>query len=151
MKMTDLQTTTSKPTPWHFWLIGIVGLLWSSVGAYDYIMTQTQNEAYMANFSAEQLEFFYGFPTWVTATWAIAIWGGVLGAVFLILRRRLAEPIFLVSLVAMILTTIHNYGLSNGLEVSGDAFSLVFTAVIFLSSIGLWWYAKAMRTNGTLK
>ena len=59
--------------PWHLWAVGIVGLLWSGMGAFDYLMTQTENESYMAQFSPEQLEFFYGFPTWTVAFWAIAV------------------------------------------------------------------------------
>ena len=137
--------TTRKRTPWHLWVVGVIALLWSSMGAFDYLMTQTKNEAYMGSFTPEQLEFFYGLPYWVVAAWAIAVWGGVLGAVLLLLRRRLAVWVFLASLIAMVLTTIHSYALSNGLEVMGDAFSLIFTAVIFLVALALFLYALAMK------
>ncbi len=30
-------------TPRDLWVIGIVGLLWSAMGAVDYVMTQTGN------------------------------------------------------------------------------------------------------------
>ena len=33
--------------PWHLWVVGIVSLLWNAFGAYDFIMTNTQGEAYM--------------------------------------------------------------------------------------------------------
>ena len=90
------RVVTEQRTPWHLWVIGIVALLWNLVGAYDYLMTQTENAAYMGRFTAEQLEYWYGFPTWVVASWAIAVWGGVLGAVLLLLKKRLAAPVFLV-------------------------------------------------------
>jgi hypothetical protein len=141
----------SVKTPWHLWVIGIVGFLWSAMGAMDYVMTQSKNEAYMAAFTPEQLEFFYGLPVWVDAAWAIAVWGGVVGTILLLLRMRAAVWVFLVSLLAMVVTAIHNYGLSNGMEVMGDTFSLVFTAIIFLVSLGLYLYAKAMDTKGVLK
>ena len=73
--------------PWHLWLVGILGLLWNSVGAFDHLMTQTRNESYMGQFTPEQLEFFYGFPTWLVAFWALAVWGGVLGVVVWGIRR----------------------------------------------------------------
>ncbi|MEX0892485.1 MAG: hypothetical protein WEB88_09975 [Gemmatimonadota bacterium] len=69
--------TATPRTPVHLWVIGALALLWNSVGAFDYLMTQTRNEGYMGQFSAEQLEYFYGFPTWVVAFWALAVWGGV--------------------------------------------------------------------------
>jgi hypothetical protein len=136
--------------PWHLWLVGILGFLWSGGGAFDYLMTQTQNEGYMSSFTPEQLEFFYGFPTWVVAFWALAVWGEVLGTVLLLLRKRLAVGVLLVSFLSMVVTTIHNFFLSNGLEVMGDPFSLVFSALIFLFALGLFLYARAMKNRGVL-
>ncbi|MGA9574261.1 MAG: hypothetical protein WBS20_09975 [Lysobacterales bacterium] len=149
--MSESNLNTSVKTPWHLWVVGIVGLLWNSMGAMDYIMTETRNEAYMGAFTPEQLEFFYALPVWTVAAWAIAVWGGVLGTLLLLLRKGFAVPVFLVSLIAMVLTAIHNYGLSNGLEVIGDTFSLVFTAIIFLASLGLYLYSRAMKQRGVLK
>jgi hypothetical protein len=148
--MMETGKTDVAPTPWHLWLIGVVALLWNSMGAFDYVMTQTRNEAYLSGFTAEQLAYFYSFPAWVDAAWAIAVWGGVLGALLLLLRRRLAVWVFLVSLIAMVSTTFHNYILSNGMEMMGDAFSLGFTAVIFLIALALFLYARAMQKRNIL-
>jgi hypothetical protein len=60
-------------TPMHLWIIGILSLLWNAVGAFDYSATQLRLESYMSQFTAEQLEFFYGFPAWTKAFWAIAL------------------------------------------------------------------------------
>ena len=66
-RMSEDVVVTHARRPWHLWLVGILGLLWNLVGAYDYLMTQTQNVSYMSQFTPEQLEYFYGFPTWVVA------------------------------------------------------------------------------------
>ncbi|WP_292093733.1 hypothetical protein [Brevundimonas sp.] len=29
-------------TPWHLWLVGVLSLLWSSYGAFDFIQTTTR-------------------------------------------------------------------------------------------------------------
>ncbi|MEZ4387180.1 MAG: hypothetical protein R3D98_06305 [Candidatus Krumholzibacteriia bacterium] len=137
------------PTPKHLWVIGIIALLWNCVGAFDYLMTETRNAAYMAQFSQEQLDYFYGFPAWVVAFWALAVWSGVLGGILLLLRRRLAAPVFLVSLVAMVVTAVHNYGISDALSVAGVG-GLVFSVVIFVISLGLWLYARAQAARGVL-
>lgn len=137
--------------PKHLWVVGIMSLLWNAMGAFDYLMTQTQNENYMAKFTPEQLEYFYGFPTWVEASWAIAIWASVAGSVFLLLGKKVAEWLFLVSLLAMVVTTVHNYALSNGLEVMGDAISIIFSIIIAIISVALYLYSKAMSARGVLK
>ena len=134
-------------TPWHLWLVGIAALLWSAMGALDYVMTQTRNESYMSNFTPEQLQFFYSFPSWLVAAWAIAVWGGVLGSIWLLMRKSLAVWFYFVSLVCMVITAIHNYVFANGMEVIGDTFSLVFTAIIFIVAVALFVYAKAMRAR----
>ena len=149
--MSESKTNNAVKAPWHLWVVGIVGLLWSAMGAVDYVMTMTRNEEYMAAFTPGQLEFFYGFPVWVDASWAIAVWGGVLGTILLLLRMGLAVWVLLASFLAMVVTAFHNYVLSNGLEVVGDTFSLVFTAIIFLVGLGLYLYAKAMQSKGVLK
>ena len=54
------------------------------------------------------------------------------------------------SLIAMVITTYHNYVLSNGMEVVGGTFLLVFTAVIFLIAVALFPYASKMKKRGVL-
>ena len=148
--MSESPNTTAQRTPWHLWVIGIIALLWNAMGAMDFVMTLTKNEAYMSAFTPEQLEFFYGFPVWLIAFWGIAVWGGVLGSLLLLFRTRFAVPTFLLSVIGMVITMIHNYGFSNGMEVVGDAFALCFTAVIFLIAVALFLYASRMKKRGVL-
>ena len=115
--MSEAQEATA--TPRHLWIVGIVALLWNLLGAMDYVMTEMRYEAYMSQFTPEQLEFFYGFPAWLVALWAIAVWGGVLGAVLLLMRKKLAVPVLLVSFLCMVATAIHNYGFAAGADVVG--------------------------------
>lgn len=148
--MLESGTNKSERAPIHLWIVGGLGLIWNAVGAFDYLMTQTRNESYMSQFSPEQLDFFYSFPAWVVGAWAIAVWGGLFGTLLLLLRKSLAVSIFLISVLAMISTTIHNYVFSNGMEISGDFLSLLFTAVIFLIALGLLFYSRAMKKRGVL-
>ncbi|TKB51664.1 hypothetical protein [Ferrimonas aestuarii] len=144
-----MSQTTVTP-PWHFWVIAILALLWNAMGSLDYVMTQTQNAEYLAQFSEQQLQFFFGFPTWVVACWAVAVWGGVLGSLLLLMRRKVAASVFLISWLAMIVTTFHNFVLDNGLEVVGDSASLIFTAVIFVVAGLLYGYARKLTAQQIL-
>ena len=148
--MSETPDAGTHTTPRHVWVVGGIALLWNAFGAMDYVMTQTKNEAYMSSFTPEQLEFFYGFPAWVVAAWAIAVWGGVVGSVLLLVRKRFAVQAFLASLIGMVITTFHNYVLSSGFEVAGDLFYIVFTAVIFMAAVLLLLYARAMQERGVL-
>ncbi|TXS95413.1 hypothetical protein FV139_05875 [Parahaliea maris] len=149
--MSILSDSRRTSAPWHLWVVGVLSLLWNAMGALDYVMTQTRNEQYMSAFSEEQLAFFYGLPVWVVACWAIAVWGGVLGSLLLLFRRRLAVVVFLVSLVTMVATTVHNYLLSNGLEVMNDPFTLWFSGAIFVIAVFLFFYAGIQSQRNILR
>jgi len=149
-RMSESQPSKAAKAPWHLWLVGIVGLLWSAMGALDYVMTETRNESWMSGFTPEQLSFFYSLPTWVVAAWAVGVWGGVLGAILLLLRKDLAVWVLLASFAAAALTTFHNFVLSNGMEVMGDSVSLMFVAIINVIALAMYLYARAMEQRGVL-
>jgi len=136
-------------TPKHLWIVRIISLLWNLMGAFDYVMTKTQNADYMAKFTQEQLDFYYSFPTWAVVFWALAIWCSVLGSILLLMRKGLATPVFLVAFVSMVINAIYTYGFSNGMEMMG-AGGFVFTLVIFFVALGLVLYSRAMQKNGVL-
>lgn len=136
-------------TPKHLWVVGILSLLWNAMGAFDYVMTHTENAEYLAEFTAEQLAFFHGLPTWVVACWAIAVWGSLLGSLLLLLRKRLAAPVFTISFLTMAATAVHNFLIADGYEIMG-VFGAVFSAVIFVVALFLMQYSKAMARNGVL-
>jgi hypothetical protein len=140
----------SAKAPWHLWVVGVVSLLWNSVGALDFVMTQTKNAAYMSGFTPAQLEFYYGFPFWVVVAWGIAVWGGVLGSLLLLFRKSLAVHLFASSLICIVLTCIHNYALSSGFEIMGGAKALIFSAVILVIGVLLLVYSWSMRKRGVL-
>ncbi len=136
-------------TPRHLWVVGIVGLLWDAMGAFDYVMTQTRNPEYLAKFTPEQLEFFQGFPAWVVALWALAVWGGLAGTILLLSRRRLAAPVLAGSFVCMVITTIQNFA-TGAADVMGAA-GVAMSAVVFVVALGLALYARRMAVAGVLR
>jgi len=137
--------------PWHLWLVGVLALLWNGVGAFDYVMTETRNATYMSSFTPEQLAYFYGFPKWVIAAWALSVWGGVLGSVLLLLRKRWAGPVFGVSLATMLMTFVHNFVLTDGLAIMGEGSALAFSALIVVIGVALLAYARRLVRTGVLR
>lgn len=137
--------------PLHLWIVGAVSLLWNAYGAFDYLMTQTRNEAYMSGFSQEQLAYFYGMPAWADAFWALGVWGAVLGSVLLLLRHRFAVWAFAASLVGLVVTTAQSYLDAASFEVMGGGAAVALTVGIFVIAIALLAYALRMRQGGVLR
>ena len=143
--------TPAPRTPWHLWVVGVVSLLWDCVSATDFVMTQTRNVAYLKSLSQAQLDYIYGFPGWAVAAWGVAVWGGVFGSLLLLARKGLAVPFLLVSFICMVLTTIYNFVLSDGMKVMGGAGAVIFSCLIFVVGFLVWYYARAMRRRGVLR
>jgi len=144
--MSDMK---ASGTPRHLWIVGIVALLWNLLGAMDYIMTEMKVETYMSQFTPEQLAFFYGLPAWVVAFWALAVWGGVLGAILLLMRKKVTVTVWIVSFLCLVVTMIHNFGFAGGADIVGGS-GLFFSAVVFVVALGLIIYARRMAGKGVL-
>lgn len=142
--------STVEKTPVHLWIVGFLALLWNSVGAFDYLATQLQLESYMSQFTAEQLDYFYAFPTWMVAAWAIAIWGSIFGSLSLLLRKAWAVWLFGVAIAGMVVSSYYNFVMSNGIEIMGTT-GAIFTGVIWIIALLLFFYARAMEKRGVLK
>ena len=141
---------TSSRVPRHLWFIGVLAVLWNAIGAFDYAATQLRIESYMSQFTPEQLEYFYGFPAWTVAAWAIAVWGSLLASIGLLLRKRWTVPLFGLVLIAMVLTAIQHFLLSDGMRIMGSV-GAMFTVVIWIIAIALFLYARAMAARGVLR
>lgn len=137
-------------TPIHLWIIAIVSLLWNSMGAVDYSASQLKIEAYMSQFTQEQLDYFYGFPAWAIAAWAVGVWGAFLGSIALLLRKSWAVWLFGASILGLAVNSIYTYGISNGTEIMGEG-AIMFTGVIAIVALFLFFYAQAMAKRGVLR
>jgi len=136
-------------TPVHLWIVGVLSLLWNSMGAFDYLASQLKLEFYMGQFEPELLEYFYNIPPWAIGCWAIGVWFAFAGSVGLLLRKRWSMWAFGISIAGMILNSVYSYILSNGLEIMGTG-GLIFSAVIWVVAFALFFYARAMCAKGVL-
>ncbi|MDF1801024.1 MAG: hypothetical protein P1V81_17785 [Planctomycetota bacterium] len=145
-----MSNDTSTKTPVSLWIVGVVSLLWNAMGGYDYVMTHSRDETYLANFTPEQLAYLDGYPGWMVSFWAIGVWGGVLGSVLLLLRKSLAGTLFAASFLAVVVATVRNFVFAEGFEAMGTGGAL-FAGAIFLAALGQLLYARAMRARGVLR
>jgi hypothetical protein len=143
---------TTVRTPWHFWLVGGLSLLWNLGGAYDYLMTQTHNDAYLAAFSAEQRAFFDSYPVWMVVAWAFGVWGAVAGSLLLLLRSRYAVTAFAVSLAGLAVSSLWQFALSGAnIRTTFGTGPMIMIALIWLIEIALLVYARRQVALGHLR
>lgn len=147
--LADRAIGTRRPV--HLWLIGLFALVWNAGSAIDYVLTQSANPAYLSNFTTDQLSYFGSFPVWVDVGWAFAVWGGLIGSLLLLLRKKSAVAAFLLSLIGMVMTGVWQFALApvGPADIMGTA-AVVMTALIWIVAIGLAAYAIDMARRGIL-
>ena len=147
-----MATAGSTPTPMHLWIVGILSLLWNAFGAYDYLMTELGNAAYLESigFGPEEQAWMAAFPVWAVALWAIGVWGSVAGSILLLLRSRHAATAFILSLAGSLgsfgyqFTSDKPASLESGLPV-------VMPVVIVILIVAQWYYARRQAAAGVLR
>lgn len=88
--------------PFIFWAIAVVGLLWNLIGCWNYIV-QSDPEA-VARMPEIYRLIVENRPGWATAGFAVSVFGGAVGAILLLLRRKVAVGVFALSLLGSAVT-----------------------------------------------
>ena len=136
---------TSKPK-WLLWA-GLASLLWNLFGVAAFIMQATMSDEALSSLPAEQQELWgdMGIATWIA--YAVAVCAGTLGAIGIILGRKWAVLLFLLSLAAIAVQFSYPLGYALG----NDMMSLmIFPAFIFIIAIAQWLLARKWRDAGWL-
>jgi hypothetical protein len=145
-------TSLTAKTPWHLWVVGVLGIPWNGFGCVDYTMTALQGETWLRamKMNDAQIAYMDAMPAWMTAAWAIGVWGGLAGTVLLLLRSKWAYPVFVASLAAFVLTLVYSYGLSNGSEIMPEG-TWIMNLVILIGCLFFVWYARMMAKRRVLR
>ena len=139
-------TTQNKPSV-GFWIASIVGLLWNLLGVNAYLQQAYKTESFRAQFSAEQLTIMDNFPAWATAAFAIAVFAGALGCIALLIKKKLAKILLIISLLGVIVQFYYELAMTNASDYYGT-FDWVMTIMIPIIGIFLIWLSKKAIAKG---
>lgn len=123
-----------------FWVISVVALLWNLMGVSQYIQQAYNTESFRAMYTSEQLLLMDATPAWATAAFAIAVFSAALGCISLLLRKKWAYSLFVISFIAIIVQNIDGFMRYSFSDF--DSFALSMTIMIPLFAIFLIWYSK---------
>jgi hypothetical protein len=148
--MTDTTTTAGK-TPWWFWLVCAIAILWNGFGAYDFAMSALQGDAYYRSMKMTEamIAYMHTYPAWMWAMWFAGTVGGFIGSVLLLLRSRWALHAFVISLAGFLMSLVYAYGISKAPEGTGNMAGM--HAVIFVGCVFFIWFAWWTTKKGLLR
>jgi hypothetical protein len=151
-----MQHALSARTPAHLWIVGILALLWNCFGAYDYVMSNMRNIDYIRNAMAgvdpnAALAWMDAFPVYAKIGWALGVWGGLLGAILLLIRSRFAVWAFAASIVGVVLSIGYQLAAAPALPGADSPMAKVVPALVCLIALFLLWYSWRMESRGVLR
>ncbi len=130
--------------PKSFWIVSSLFLVWNLMGVMAFVMQVTMSEEALAALPEAQRDLYLGTPGWANAAFAVAVFGGTLGCIFLLMRKAWAVPMLILSLAGIAVQMFHALVLSPALEVLG-AGGLVMPVLVSAGAIFLIWYSRMAR------
>lgn len=151
-----MATTAQGRTPVHLWIVGILSLLWSCFGCYDYLMTRMRNTDYIAKAMpgvdpAAGLAWVAAMPLYAQIGWGMGVWFALLGSVLLLIRSRWAVWSYGLSFLGALLSLGYQIALAPPLAGATGTMYKVMPYVIILIAAFLFWYAWNARNKGLLR
>ncbi|PIB35806.1 hypothetical protein BFP72_10575 [Reichenbachiella sp. 5M10] len=143
-------TTDKIKLPGWFWFIMVLLLLWNimGIGSFFYHVT-ISDEALQAMPDAER-ELYGNYPFWTQLAFAIAVLGGTLGCIGLMLRAKWSKPVLMMSLVAIVVQMYHSLFIAGSMEVYGPG-AVVMPILVILVAVFLVWFAGVVDKKGWMK
>ena len=136
-----MTNSSVKPPVW-FWIISIAALVWNGMGVMVYLTRAFATDEMIAQMTPEQqAQFNVEYPAWVTAAFALAVFCGALGSLALLLRKKWAYQLLVVSAVAAIVQHIYYF-------MNVEMASIVMPIMVIVVCIFLIWFSKNAITKG---
>ncbi len=134
---------------WSFWAIGAVTLIWNVMGVINFFVQM--NADALASFPESHRAIIEGRPAWATGAFAIAVFGGALGCLLLLLRKSAAYYLFIASLLGVIVQLIHTLGIARSTINFNPLDILMIILMPLVVAAFLIWYSKRAESKGWIR
>ena len=121
--------------PKWFRVAAIIALLWNILGCLAFVADLQLKPEDIAKLPEAQQALYASRPAWSIAATAIAVFGGTLGCIGLILKRKWAFVLLLLSLHGILGQDNAMFVLANAAEAAGS-FAIVLQSVVLI--VGVW-------------
>ena len=144
-----MSEASSKTAPKWFMIVAGILLVWNLFGVMAYIMQVTMGPEALAALPEAQRQLYENTPVWATAAFAVAVNGGTLGCLLLILKRSLAGIFLQLSLAGVLVQMFHSFFISNAYEVFGPGGTVMPVMVLVIAVYLVFLAAKAKANHWT--
>ncbi len=144
-----MTTTTGTKRSVGYWIVAVFALVWNLIGVAMWYMQVNMSSEQLAMMAEPQRQVYEGTPAWLNVAFAVAVFAGVLGGLGLLLKKRWASTMFLLSLIALLIQMIGAFVATPAWAAYGPT-GLVMPAVLVAIALFLLWYANKAKARGWL-
>ena len=131
---------------WSFWTIGAVALIWNVMGVMNFLVQM--NADAVAAMPETHRAIIESRPAWATGGFAVAVFGGALGCLLLLLRKSAAFYLFIASLLGVVVTMIHTLGVAaSTIDFSPFEIFMMILMPVVVAALLIWYSMQAERKD----
>ncbi len=133
--------------PKWYWVAAVAGLLWNLLGVSAFVMQMLISPDMLENMAEAERMALEANPTWFTVAYGTSVIAGALGCSFMMLRNKLATPLFIISFISVLVQMYYSFFMSEHITDYGPG-AMSMPIMIIIIGIFLIWFARSSRAKG---
>jgi len=125
----------TKAPKW-FMIVAIIALVWNLLGVVAYMMQVTMSPEALNELPEAERLMYENIPVWVTSAFAFAVFGGSLGSLALVLKKKFAIPLFTISLLGVLIQMYYTFFMTNFTEIT-ESSNVIMSVLVIVIAIAL--------------
>lgn len=140
--------TREAKSPIWFWGVAILLVLWEVMGCYACYSQIRLGAAAMGPVDDWSAKYYAALPIWYNWVYAVATFGGLLGGLALLLRKKQASILFWISFLAVVMMFGYAFAATDLIAHKGLGQVLPFP--LFIAAVGAFsiWFAGLTIRKG---
>ena len=138
-----------SPVPKWFTPLAVIALLWNLMGVAAYLGDVTMSAEAIAALEPGMRALYESRTWWSTSATAVAVWGGTAGCLGLLFRKPWARPLFIASLVGLIVQDLGMLTTPGFRDLAGPPV-LAIQGMVLVFAVGLMLLSHVALGRGWL-
>jgi len=138
--------TDRAAVPAWYWILAVLLCLWGAMGIYSfYTELTTSYDQLAASMGKVEADAVANMPQWLWWVFGAAVWSGTFGSLALLLRSAWARPLYLISLVSVIIQFGYIFLMTSFPKAVGADSAVLPAIIILVAGFELWFATSAKK------
>lgn len=123
--------------PVWFWIVAIILLIWNLMGVSAFFQHILISDEALQALPDNEKELYGKYPLWTKVAFAMAVMGGLLGSLALIMKKRVAKLLFMISFIGIVVQMVHSLFIAKAMDVYGPGALVMPIMVIVFGALAI--------------